>query len=76
MYVDRDWRGVGIGRALLVTLINAARTLGYHHLRLGTLVEMHEAKALYRSLGFTPIDRYRDDEMIDTTFFELDLQHQ
>jgi GNAT superfamily N-acetyltransferase len=76
MYVDRDWRGVGIGRALLTTLINAARALGYYHLRLGTLEEMHEAKALYRSLGFTPIDRYRDDEMIDTTFFELDLQQQ
>jgi len=76
MYVDRDWRGVGIGRALLVTLIDTARTLGYERLRLGTLAEMHEAKALYRSLGFAPIDRYRADEMIDTMFFELDLQQR
>ena len=76
MYVDQHWRGVGIGRTLLVTLIDAARTLGYSHLRLGTLAEMHEAKALYGSLGFTPIDRYRADEMIDTMFFELDLRHR
>jgi len=76
MYVERDWRGVGIGRALLVTLIEAARALGYRCLRLGTLIEMVEAQALYRSLGFTPIERYRADEMIDTTFYELDLQYQ
>jgi hypothetical protein len=31
------------------------------------------AQALYRSLGFVPIERYRADEMIDTEFFELDL---
>ncbi len=76
MYVDRGWRGHGIGRALLETLIRAARALGYSHLRLGTVAEMHEAQALYRSLGFTAIDRYRDDEMIDTRFYELDMKQQ
>jgi putative acetyltransferase len=76
MYVDRDWRGLGIGRALLEKLIHAAQALGYHYLRLGTVAEMHEAQALYRSLGFTPIDRYREDEMIDTMFFELDVRQQ
>jgi putative acetyltransferase len=76
MYVDRHWRGCGVGRALLGTLIDAARALGYEQLRLGTLAEMHEAQALYRSLGFTAIDRYRDDEMIDTRFFELDMRQQ
>jgi GNAT superfamily N-acetyltransferase len=40
MYVDRAWRGKGVGRALLETLIAHARTLGYHHLRLGTVAEM------------------------------------
>ena len=76
MYVDQHWRGRGVGRALLETLIQAARALGYHHLRLGTLAEMYEAQALYRSLGFTAIDRYRDDEMIDTRFYELDMKQQ
>jgi putative acetyltransferase len=76
MYVDREWRGIGIGRALLETLIEAARSLDYHHLRLGTLAEMLEAQALYASLGFVPIERYRDDEMIDTRFFELELRRK
>ena len=74
MFVDSAWRGSGVGRALLERLIACARERGYRQLRLGTLTEMTVAQALYRSLGFAPIDRYRADEMIDTCFFQLDLQ--
>ena len=73
MYVDPQWRGHGIGRALLETLIDKARALGYGTLRLGTLDDMTAAQSLYRSLGFAPIERYRADEMIDTRFYELSL---
>ena len=74
MFVDRAWRGKGVGRALLETLIAHARALGYDHLRLGTLGDMSAARSLYRSLGFAPIERYRPDEMIDTEFYELALR--
>jgi putative acetyltransferase len=74
MYVDSAWRGRGVGRALLETLIAHARTLGYHRLRLGTLGDMSAARSLYRSLGFAPIERYRPDEVIDTEFYELALR--
>jgi putative acetyltransferase len=74
MYVDGAWRGKGVGRALLETLIEHARTLGYHRLRLGTITEMTAAKSLYRALGFIPIERYRADEMVDTEFYEKDLR--
>jgi putative acetyltransferase len=73
MYVDGAWRGKGVGRALLETLIAHARTVGYHHLRLGTVAEMAAARSLYRTLGFVPIERYRADEMVDTEFYELEL---
>ena len=73
MYVDAAWRGKGVGRALLEALIAHARTLGYHHLRLGTVAEMTAARSLYRTLGFVPIERYRADEIVDTEFYELDL---
>ena len=73
MYVDPAWRGQGVGRALLVALIAGARARGYGVLRLGTLHDMTPAQALYRSLGFVPIERYRPDELIDTRFFELVL---
>lgn len=74
MFVDPDWRGRGVGRAMLTTLIDAARALDYRILRLGTLDDMFAAQALYASLGFTPVKRYRADEMVDTRFHELLLQ--
>jgi putative acetyltransferase len=73
MYVDPAWRGRGLGRALLVALIAGARARGYDVLRLGTLHDMTAAQALYGSLGFVGIERYRPDELIGTRFFELRL---
>ena len=73
MYVASGWRGRGVGRALLETLIAHARAQGYRRLRLGTLADMTQAQALYHSLGFAPIERYRADEMVDTAFYELSL---
>ena len=73
MYVDPGWRGKGVGRALMETLIVGARARRYSTLRLGTLHDMTSAIALYGALGFTPIDRYRADELIDTRFYELSL---
>jgi putative acetyltransferase len=73
MFVDPAWRGAGVGRALLERLIATARERGYQQLRLGTLPEMAAAQALYRALGFVPIERYREEEMVDTSFFQLDL---
>lgn len=74
MYVDPAWRGRGVGRALLDTLIAGARARGYAILRLGTLQDMTAAQSLYGSLGFTPVDRYRADELVDTRFYELSLR--
>lgn len=73
MFVAAEWRGRGVGRALLETLIAFARSKDYDTLRLGTLHDMDAAQGLYRSVGFTPIERYRADELIDTRFYELAL---
>jgi GNAT superfamily N-acetyltransferase len=73
MFVDAAWRGKGVGRALLVALIAGARARGYATLWLGTLDDMTAARRLYESLGFLPIERYRADELMDTSFYELPL---
>jgi len=73
MYVEPAWRGQGVGRMLLERLIASARQRGYRQLRLGTLLEMREAQALYRSIGFVEIERYREDEHADACFFQLNL---
>jgi GNAT superfamily N-acetyltransferase len=54
MYVARDARGRGIGRALCEGLIARARTLGYRAIRLDALNAQVEAVPLYRRLGFGP----------------------
>lgn len=73
MFVDAAWRGRGVGRALLNALLAGARARGYQKLKLGTLDDMLVAQALYHSLGFRPVERYRPDELVDTRFFELTL---
>ena len=43
MYVAETWRGHGVGRALMETLVAAARERGYRTLSLGTLDDMKVA---------------------------------
>ena len=58
MYVARELRGQGIGRALLDRLEAEARTLGLDRLVLETGTRQSEALALYRRAGFTDIPAY------------------
>jgi GNAT superfamily N-acetyltransferase len=58
MYVIPSSRGQGLSRQLLAAIEDAARSLGYLHLRLETGNRQTAAIALYRSAGYEPIDRY------------------
>lgn len=56
MYVEPDYRGKGVGRAVLAGLEAAARQLGVRRLVLETGVYQQAAISLYRRAGFTPVD--------------------
>jgi GNAT superfamily N-acetyltransferase len=73
MYVRPEHRGKGIARALAHVVIDEARARGYAKLRLGTLASMLPAQNLYTSLGFRPIEPYRNIEFGTTKFYELSL---
>jgi GNAT superfamily N-acetyltransferase len=63
MYVHPRARGQGIGRAILERLLADAHTIGYQVVRLETLDFMHEAHALYRSIGFRDIPIFDHSEV-------------
>jgi ribosomal protein S18 acetylase RimI-like enzyme len=52
MAVARDWRGRGVGSALLAAAIDVARERGLHKLSLSVFAHNDAAIALYRKHGF------------------------
>jgi ribosomal protein S18 acetylase RimI-like enzyme len=52
MLVDADWRGRGVGRALLEAAIERSRAQGLHKLCLEVFAANAAALALYRRCGF------------------------
>jgi RimJ/RimL family protein N-acetyltransferase len=52
MAVARDWRGRGVGAALLAAAIEWARERGLHKLSLSVFPHNEAAIALYRKFGF------------------------
>jgi ribosomal protein S18 acetylase RimI-like enzyme len=73
LYVRAPWRGRGLGRALALAAIAAARGAGYRRLLLDTLPKMTEAIALYRSLGFQPTGPYSATPTPGALCFALSL---
>jgi GNAT superfamily N-acetyltransferase len=63
MYVRPASRRQGVGRALLVRLLEEAGSAGYRCIRLDSAGFMGEAHQLYRSLGFQEIAPYAASEI-------------
>ena len=74
LYVDPAARGAGVGRALMLALLDRARGAGYRELKLDTLATMREAQALYASLGFRECEPYYRNPLGGTVYMALELQ--
>jgi GNAT superfamily N-acetyltransferase len=58
LYVRPQARGTGVAKALIAGIVEEARMLGYHEIKLDTLPSMKAAIALYLAHGFMPIPAY------------------
>ena len=75
LYVSPEARGQGVGAALAMAAIKAAKEIGYKKLMLDTLPNMRMAVKLYRELGFTEAPAYYQTPIEGTMFLTLDLEN-
>jgi ribosomal protein S18 acetylase RimI-like enzyme len=73
LYVMPEARRLGVGATLLDAVLAVARTIGYCEIRLDTLPQMAEARALYGKAGFKPIPPYYDSPIAGTAFLAKTL---
>jgi L-amino acid N-acyltransferase YncA len=65
VYVRRDYRGRGAGRAVLAALMEAAVTRGMHKLTSRVFPENAASRALLKGLGFEEIGIHRRHGQLD-----------
>jgi len=65
LYVERGWRGKGVGSGLLAALIERARGLGYHKLVLAAFPWNAGGMALYGKHGFRTVGTYIEQGLLD-----------
>jgi phosphinothricin acetyltransferase len=71
VYVERAWRGKGVGRALLEALVEKARALSYHKLVLAAFPFNDAGMHLYERTGFRPVGVYKEQGKVDGRFVDI-----
>jgi GNAT superfamily N-acetyltransferase len=75
LWVEPDFRGLGLGRGLVNAAIGWAREQGCGAVVLDTVNEaMPEAALLYQSMGFAEIPRFNDNPVPGVRFYQLRLR--
>jgi phosphinothricin acetyltransferase len=65
IYVERAWRGRGVGRVMLARLIELAREHGFHKMVLSAFPTNQGGMALYEKLGFGTVGVYKEQGQLD-----------
>jgi len=65
VYVERGWRGKGVGRVMLEKLVELGRTHGYHKLVLSAFPGNAAGMALYTKSGFRTVGIYHEQGQLD-----------
>ena len=65
IYVERAYRGRGVGKLVLTRLIELARELGYHKLVLSAFPFNAAGMALYERQGFRTVGIFKEQGLLD-----------
>jgi L-amino acid N-acyltransferase YncA len=65
VYVDRAWRGKGVGHVLLARLTELAREHGFHKMVLSAFPTNAGGMALYTKHGFRTVGIYKEQGQLD-----------
>jgi L-amino acid N-acyltransferase YncA len=65
VYIDRQWRGKGIGTRLLQEIEAHARSLAYHKIVLSAFPFNQAGMRLYERFGFRTVGIYHEQGLID-----------
>jgi hypothetical protein len=76
LYVAREHRGRGIGDALLSTLEERARALGYHKMVLAAFPTNGPGMRLYERHGFRTVGVYHEQGMLDGRWIDVIVMEQ
>jgi putative acetyltransferase len=75
LFLRPDFRGMGLGKALVVKIIDEAKTIGYQRMCLDTIPgKMDSAIALYEAMGFQDVSPYYDNPVAGARFMQKDLR--
>jgi len=71
VYIERGWRGRGIGRRLIERLVELGRELRYHKLVLAAFPFNTAGMALYERCGFRTVGIYREQGILDGRWVDV-----
>jgi N-acetylglutamate synthase-like GNAT family acetyltransferase len=73
LYVRPTFRGLGLGKKLLLAVLDHAKQLGYTKAYLDSNVKLERAIQIYPALGFKQIPAYHPDPTEGMLYFEKTL---
>jgi phosphinothricin acetyltransferase len=71
VYVGRERRGQGVGKALASALVQAGRERGFHKLVLAAIAANEAARRLYERAGFREVGVYREQGQLDGRWVDV-----
>ena len=71
VYVERAWRGRGVGRRLIERLVELGRAHAYHKLVLAAFPFNAAGMALYERSGFRPVGVYKEQGFLDGAWVDV-----